>query len=59
MATRSKKRPDGRLVKTITDPRTGKRKYFYGTTEREINRKIMEYSTRIEEGRPFEEAANE
>lgn len=59
MAKRSTKRPDGRLVKTITDPRTGKRKYFYGTTEREINRKIMEYSTRIEEGRPFEEVANE
>ena len=37
MAEKLKKRADGRLVKTITDPRTGKRIYFYGKTEREIN----------------------
>ena len=51
------KRPDGRCVKTITDPRTGKRVYFYGKTEREINRKIMEYSQKLEMGRTFIEVS--
>jgi hypothetical protein len=37
-------RADGRLCKTIVDPRTHKRVYFYGKTEREINKKIMLYS---------------
>ena len=50
MAQRSTKRADGRLVRAITDPRTGKRKYFYGTTEREINAQIMEYTAKIENG---------
>ena len=59
MAQQSTKRSDGRLVKSITDPRTGKRKYFYGTTEREINKKIMEYTDKIEDGRPFKEVAEE
>jgi integrase len=59
MAQRSTKRTDGRLVRTITDPRTGKRKYFYGETEREINRKIMEYTSMIEDGRTFETVADE
>ena len=59
MAIKSTKRLDGRLVRSITDPRTGKRKYFYGKTEREINAQIMEYTTRIEEGRPFKEVAEE
>ena len=59
MAKRSTKRADGRMVKTITDPRTGKRKYFYGFTEREINKKIMEYTTRAEVGRTFGEVAEE
>lgn len=59
MAQRSTKRNDGRLVRAITDPRTGKRKYFYGATEREINKKIMEYTAKIESGRPFREVAEE
>lgn len=59
MAQRFTKRPDGRLVKTITDPRTGKRKYFYGFTEREINKKIMEYTSAAEVGRSFSEVADE
>lgn len=59
MAQRSTKREDGRLVRAITDPRTGKRKYFYGATEREINKKIMEYTAKVESGRPFREVAEE
>lgn len=59
MAQKSTKRADGRLVKTITDPRTGKRKYFYGLTEREINKKIMEYTAIAESGRSFQEVAVE
>lgn len=57
--TKSSKRADGRLVKTLTDPRTGKRVYFYGKTEREINRKIMEYSRKVENGRTFKEISDE
>lgn len=53
------RRADGRLVKAIVDPRTGKRKYFYGKTDRDINRQIMEYTTESEVGRPFREIAEE
>ncbi len=53
------KRKDGRLVRTVTDPHTGKRVYFYGATEREINRKMMEYSAKAEKGRTFEDVAKE
>lgn len=53
------KRADGRLVKTIVDPRTGKRKYFYGDTMREINAKIMEYTDTSDRGRTFSEVASE
>ena len=56
---KSNKRADGRLVKTMTDPRTGRRVYFYGKTEREINRKIMEYSRKVENGRTFQEVSDE
>lgn len=59
MARQSTKRSDGRLMRTITDPRTGKRKYFYGMTEREINKKIMEYTSSAESGRSFQEVADE
>ena len=52
-------RADGRLCKTIVDPRTHKRVYFYGTTEREINKKIMLYSQKAEHGRVFSEIADE
>ena len=50
---KSTKRKDGSLVKTITDPKTGKRKYFYGKTEREINKKILEYNRESEKGKSF------
>lgn len=59
MAKKLKQRSDGRFVKTMTDPRTGKRVFFYGSTEREINRKIMEYSSKAEHGRTFAEVAKE
>ncbi len=54
-----KKRKDGRYVKSIVDERTGKRVYFYGSTEREVNKKVLAYSTKAEEGRTFKEVADE
>lgn len=54
-----KRREDGRLVKSVTDPRTGKRIYFYGKSEREINRKILEYREQATFGRTFSEVADE
>ena len=53
-----KPRKDGRYCKTITDE-SGKRKYFYGTSEREINKKILEYQQKKESGRTFAEIADE
>lgn len=52
-------RADGRLCRAIVDPRTHKRVYFYGMTEREINKKIMLYSQKAEIGRSFSEIADE
>lgn len=52
-------RADGRLCKTIINPRTHKRVFFYGKSEREINKKIMLYSQRVEFGRAFSEIALE
>lgn len=54
-----KKRADGRYVKTFVDPDTGKRISFYGQSEREINRKILEHQTKKEAGRTFREVAEE
>lgn len=48
-----KKRKDGRYVKSVKDPRTGKRVFIYGASEREINQKMLEYTGRIEKGRTF------
>lgn len=61
MAKKSKyrRRKDGRLETTRTDPRTGKRIHFYGKTDREIDRQIMEYQSRVELGRLFQEVAEE
>ena len=53
------KRADGRYVRSLKDERTGKRVYFYGTSEREINKKIFEYTTKAEKGRTFTEVAEE
>jgi integrase len=55
----SSRRADGRLQKAITDEKTGKRVYFYGKTERELNRKILEYERKRERGCSFEEYAEE
>ncbi len=54
-----KPRPDGRYQKSITDPKTGKRIYFYGMSEREINKKILEYTHKLEMGKTFAEVADE
>lgn len=54
-----KKRADGRVVKNIIDPRTGKRKYFYGKTEKEVLRKIMAYEGEVERGRTFSDVADD
>jgi integrase len=56
---KAKRRKDGRYVKTITDPRTGKRLYFYGDTERELTLKVLEYTKQNENGRSFREIAAE
>ena len=57
--TKTTTRADGRLVKTVVDPRTGKRVYFYGKTEREISRKILLFTESAEHGRTFAEVADE
>jgi integrase len=54
-----KKRKDGTYRRTIVDKRTGKRIYFQATTEREVLRKIMDYESKAEHGRTFEEVADE
>lgn len=54
-----KKRADGRYVRAIKDERTGKRVYFYGSSEREINKKILDYAARAEKGRLFSEVAGD
>ena len=53
-----KKRNDGRFRKSITDS-NGKRIYFYGSSEREINKKILEYEKKLSVGRSFSEVADE
>ena len=52
-----KKRSDGRYEQVITI--NGKRKTFYGRTQREINRKIYEYKGEVEKGVLFSVIANE
>lgn len=47
------------MVKTIIDPKTKKRLYFYGSTEREINRKILAFTEQVKVGRTFSEVADE
>ncbi len=54
-----KKRIDGRYQKSITDARTGKRVYFYADTERELFKKILDYTAKAEQGRIFSEVADE
>lgn len=54
-----KRRADGRLETSRKDPRTGKVVHFYGATERELNRKILEWQDMGERGRLFSEVAGE
>ena len=53
-----KPRKDGRYQKSIID-KNGKRIYFYGASEREINKKILEYEEKQQIGRSFSEVADE
>lgn len=57
--SKSRARTDGRYCKTITDPNTHKRVYFYGATERECNLKILKYNDELEKGRFFKDVADE
>lgn len=54
-----KKRADGRYCKSIKDERTGRRVYFYAESERELYRKMLDYTARAERGRLFSEVADE
>lgn len=54
-----KKRADGRFVRSLKDERTGKRIYFYGYSERELNQKILDYAASSQKGRRFSEIAAE
>lgn len=45
------RRPDGLYEKVITVG--GKRVYFRGKTEKEVERKMLEYNERRETGEPF------
>jgi integrase len=53
------KRKDGRLVQSIVDPATGKKKYFYGKTKAEINKKILDYHEQRSSFRTFAAVAKE
>lgn len=54
-----KKRKDGRYRKSIKDKKTGKTIYFYGESEREVIRKILEYEQKAARGITFKEAADD
>lgn len=47
------------IVKTVTDKKTGKRVYFYGKTQREVNQKMLNYKRKEERGRLFREVSDE
>ena len=51
------KRPDGLIQRQVTI--NGKRKVFYGKSDREINRKIAEYREEKHHGRAFRAVAEE
>lgn len=53
-----KKRSDGRCVKTVTDPKTKKRVYFYGKNIHEVNMKILAHKDLAENGITFSELAD-
>ena len=51
------RRKDGRWQETITI--NGKTKYFYGKTKAEVLRKLREHTEELENGKLFEDVANE
>lgn len=57
--SRYHRRPDGLLETTQTDNRTGKRIHFYGRSDREIDRQIMEFSAEQNRGRLFKAVVEE
>lgn len=60
--SRTKKRPDGRYVETVTITLPGgrkKRKFFYGATAAEARRKMVEYTGEASHGRLFAVVADE
>lgn len=46
-------RADGRLQTSIVDPKSGKRIYFYGKTQRELKQKIFEHNQKLSVGPYF------
>lgn len=54
-----KKRADGRYVKKIIDPKTKKPVYLYGKSMQEINRKLLDYESKLEDGRTLKDVAEE
>lgn len=52
-----KKRKDGRYQKAITI--SGKKTFFYGNTVAEVNKKILEYNSKVSTGRKFEEVIDD
>ena len=53
------KRADGRYVRSLTDRRSGRRIYFYGSSEREVLHKILEYEEERRTGKAFCEVAGD
>lgn len=53
------RRADGRYVYTYTDILTAKRKYIYGNSPRDIDRKLRQLHERAEMGRTFAEVAED
>lgn len=53
-----KRRADGRYQKVITDKRTGKKVFFYGKSEKEINQKILTYTGEQAKGASFSDVAD-
>lgn len=53
------KRADGRYVYAYTDILTAKRKYVYGSSPREIDKKLREMHARAEMGRTFAQVAED
>jgi len=59
MPKKEKKRADGLVEKTVTDPRTGKRIHFYWHAEAVAMKKILEYTEKSEKVRLFSDVAKE